>query len=777
MRDPGSTTLAVTILALGISLPTTFFSFLVGATRPLPVPRGDRVVRVDIVQPTRDGRPLSATGADLAELGGSSALEALGGFRTFEGTLVDRTRVASRLSAAALTPQVLPLLRVAPALGRLPSPDEADRALLLGHGPWEELYDADPAVLGRVVELDGATRTVVGVLPEGFGFPFRQDAWIVVDPSPASTDAFELVGRLADGAGLEAATAELAPRWLRRDLERDADRAGGVLEVKGFTGGRGETDGGEAVAFAGLVLVGVCLLLIACANVANLLLVRASERVRSLGVQTALGAGRVQIGAQLLIEALLVAGAGGAAGLLVAHWAVSTVQRTFSAENFGYFWMRMAVDGPVLAFTLLLVGGTALIAGVLPIVRVLRVDVQRVLKEEGGAAAVAGGGGWSRAFVTVQLALSCGALVAAALTGRSLAGSRDFGGDLPSREILLGAVALRPDLGPGARAARLRALEEALAAAPGVRRAALALSAPGTFERTSRVEVQGAPQDVGASTLWNAVSEDFLDVLDIPVRRGRGLTDADGADAPRVALVSESFALRHSPDGPVLGRAVRLEGADSSAWFTVVGVIADLDLGLGERMRRDRVLVPLEQVTDPQPLALMRAAGDASSLAPALRAAVAGVDPTLPVWSVRTLADAHAYMIRVPRGLATMALAGGSAGLLVAAVGLYGLLAFRVRQRRRELGVRLALGADAGRLARDVLGLALRQLLPAIAVGLAAAWVVSPVLQAMLMGADPRGAGTYVAVGLGFLIAGMAAALVPALRAGAVDPARVLRGE
>jgi ABC-type antimicrobial peptide transport system permease subunit len=174
---------------------------------------------------------------------------------------------------------------------------------------------------------------------------------------------------------------------------------------------------------------------------------------------------------------------------------------------------------------------------------------------------------------------------------------------------------------------------------------------------------------------------------------------------------------------------------------------------------------------------LLRADGDASTLAPALREAVAEVDPTLPVWSVRTLADAHAYMVRVPRALASMALAGGSAGLLVAVVGLYGLLAFRVRQRRREMGVRMALGADAARLVRDVLQLALRQLLPAVAIGLALAWIAAPVLQVMLMGQNPRGIGTYAGVGAGFLLAGMVAALVPALRAGRVDPALVLRSE
>ncbi len=775
VRDPASSVLAVTILALGIALPATFFSFLVGATRPLPVPDGDRVVRVDVVQPSRDGRSLPVTGDDLEALQGTSSLQSLGGFRVFDATLVDRDRAAARLSAAALSPEVLPLLRVGPEIGRVPGVGEAAGALLLGHDVWAELYDADPDVLGRTVEVNGTARAIVGVLPEGFGFPFKQSAWVVMDPATSHTEPLELVGRLADGAGLEAATAELGGRWLRRDAERDPAAIGGVVQVESYTGSRGES--GEAVAFAGLVLVALCLLLIACANVANLLLVRATERVRALGIQAALGAGRAQIGAQLFLESLIVAVAGGAAGLAVASWTVSLVQSSMSTENFGYYWMRMSVDGTVLAFTSVLVVGTALVAGLLPIVRVLRVDVQRILKEEGAAASIGGGGRWSRAFVTVQLALSCGAVVAAALTGRSLAGTRDFGRGLPTEEILVASLQVPAEATPGARTAHLRTLEGALAAEPGARSAALALGAPGYFERYGRVEVQGEELDPRAATTWNAISPGFDAVVGIDLRAGRGLSAADDDRAPRVAVVSESFARRYSPDTPVLGRAVRIAGADSTAWFTVVGVMADLDLGGGPEARSDRVYLPLAQVDGGPDLALVRAAGSAAALASGLRAVVADADPDVPLWSIRTLADAHAFMLRVPRALATMALAGGTAGLLVAVVGLYGLLAFRVRQRRREMGVRLALGADGRRLVLSVLGLAFRQLVPAVAVGLTLAWLLSPILQAMLLGQSPRGAGTYLAVGVGFLATGMAAALIPALQAGGVDPARVLRGE
>jgi putative ABC transport system permease protein len=534
------------------------------------------------------------------------------------------------------------------------------------------------------------------------------------------------------------------------------------------------------VAFGGLVLVALCLLLIACANVANLLLVRATERVRALGIQTALGASRIQIGTQLFLESLILAAVGGSIGLLMADVAVSTVQRTLATEHFGYFWMRMAVDGTVLAFTASLVVGTALVAGILPVVRVLRADVQRVLKEEGAGSAVGGGGAWSNAFVTAQLALSCGALVAAGLTGRSLVTSRDFGSALPVQEVLLASVDPRKEGADGEFFSRAKELEASLDAMPGARFTALALGAPGYGEPFSRLEVQGsevAGPEAQASTGWNAVTPEFFDAFDLPLRAGRALTSSDDGGAPRVAVVNETFVRRFSPEQDVLGRQVRLARVDSTSWFTVVGVVTDADMGAGERARNERVYVPLSQVETREVWIVARGSGDGALLTPELRRAVAAVDPAIPLWGVRTVADAHAYMMRIPRALASMAVAGGSAGLLVAMVGLYGLLSFRVRQRRRELGVRLALGADGATLVRSVLGLAARQLLPAVAVGLLLAWLASPVLAAFLLGLDPRAADTYATVALVFVGMGMLAALVPALRAGAVDPARVLRGE
>lgn len=779
-RSPGTSLLAALVLTLGLAAPVTFFSLLVGAIRPLPVPQGERVVRFEVVQTTTGGGSVPITLSDLESLQGSASLTSVGGYRLVGGTLVDVGRAAVRVAGARLTPEVLPLLRIDPVLGRVPDREEADVGILLGYGLWQESYGGDKAVLGRSVRFNEEVRTITGVLPEGFGFPFKQNLWLILGDDPSDNDPVELVGRLADGSSLAQATSELSGRWLQEDPVRDPALRGGVLEVKSYTGGRGES--GEGIAFLGLVLVGLALLIIACANVANLLLVRASERIRTLGVQSALGAGRVHLSAQLFFEALILALGGGAGGLFLAWMGVGTIQRSMAAEHFGYFWMRMAVDGRVMAFSFFLMGGIAVVAGTLPILRVLRTDLQGVLKEGPADAKVAGGDFWSRWFVTIQLGLSCAALVAAGLTGTSLAQSSDFGSGVLADEVLVASLNPMGEVDSAVEGwgARIRALTDALSSVVGAEQSALALGAPGYIEPRGPVELEGDEaqraldrRNVG----WNAVSSGFFSLFDLEIVQGRGLRPSDDGNERAVAVVNQAFVANNYPGGDPLGQRLRVFEADTAAFFTIVGVVENVELGGGPSSPEERVYLSLQQVTQPTVMALLRSRTGGGPAPSAVGSTLAGVDPGIPVFWVRTLADAHDYMTRVPRAMASIALAGGLGGLLVAAVGLYALLAFRVRQRRRELGVRLALGADGRVLAREVLRVAFRQLIPAMVFGLAVAWLLAPILGAVIMSSDPRSPGTFLGVAGSFLAVGMVAALIPSLRAAAVDPAQVLRGE
>ncbi len=779
-RDAGTSAAAAGILALGLASAATFFAILHGLTRPLPVPEGNRVVRIDVVQPTRDGRALPVTGADLQAWADVPALAGVGGVRTFPAVLRDPGVVVVRVGAAALTPEALALLEVDPVAGRVPAGPDAEGVVLVDAGAvpvfWgDSVAPAD--VLGRVVEVDGRAGTLAAVLPEGFGFPFGQGVWVVERPADHPDAPYDAVARLGDGVAREAAAAQLQARWGGRDGARDADLTGGVVTVKGFTEDRGE--GGEMVLFLGLVLVGVALLVIACANVANLLLVRATERVRILAVQAALGAGRAQLALQLLLESLVLAAVGGAVGLLLAAGLAGWVEATMGPENFGYYWIRVAVDLPVVAFTGGLVLGAALLAGLVPVVRVWRTDVHGVLKADGGGAP-GSRGRWGGVFVAGQLALSCAALVAAGLTTRSMAAARDFGRDLPGEEVVLAWVDLDADT-PEARRGALAEVRDAVRVVDGARVATVAAGAPGYREVSGRVELDDVATDPDAPldfTLANGVDAAYFALFDLELRQGRLLDGGDDSGSDPVAVVNDAFVARFWPTGSPLGRRVHMPAVDSTAWFRVVGVVETAELGDGPRMREDRVYLPLARLDPPTVHVLARAAdGDGAALAGAVRRALATGAPDRPVADVRTLASGHAFMTRAQGTFSTLAAAGGGAGLLVAVVGLYALLAFRVRQRRRELGVRKALGADGPRLIREVLWVALRQIGPAVVAGLALAWLAAPLLGAILLGGDPRSPLVFAGVALVFTASGLAAALAPALRAGRVEPASVLRSE
>ncbi|HSM04148.1 MAG TPA: ABC transporter permease [Longimicrobiales bacterium] len=783
-RDVPTSGAVILILALGLAAPAVFFSLLWGGgMRPLPVPAGEEVVRVDLVQPRNDGRALSPLLDEVRALREAGALAGVEAFTTVPMTLASEATGAVQVGGAVVTPGTFPLLRVAPILGRIPGASEAAGAVILGHDLWMELYGGTASALGAPLSLNGAPGRVVAVMPPGFAFPFNQSAWSLLGPTDGDT-AVELVGRLAGTREPGVAAGRLEQAWRAGDAARAAERTGATVRVRGFTRGRGES--GEAIAFGGLVLVGLCLLLIAAANAASLLLVRAMERVRVLGVQSALGAGRGHLAAQLVAEALLLASAGGVAGLVLAGFAVDYIQRSMGPENFGYWWMRMAVDGPVILFTGALVLGTAVAAGSLPIARVLGPDLQRALKD-GHRSAGAGpfrGWSWGRVFVTGQLALSCGALVAAGLTGRAMHTARSFGGALPTDRILIANVGLDVPALPDTET-RVTALEElgqAVAALPGISGAAMALGAPGYGEIYTPLELPGVPEaglPERRGVMANAVSPSYFALFGLDPIRGR-LTEArDGPDADPVAVVSEGFVRRFLGEVDPLDIRIQLDALHAERTFRIVGVVPDLDLAGGPRALNDRVYLPLAQV-DPEAAMVLVDAGRAAAetgAASTLRSALAAWNAGVPIRDLRTLADAHDFMTRASSNLSLLAVGGGLAGLVVAAIGLYALLAFRVRRARRELGVRLALGADASRLARAVVADALGQLLPALGVGLILAWTAAPLLGVFLLGGDPRSPAVFGVVALAFLASGLSAALVPALRARAVEPAQVLRGE
>lgn len=787
-RDRTTSLVAVGMLSLGMAAPATFFSLLWGGgLRPLPVPEGAQVMRVEVLESGGGGRRADVGFRDVALLEGVAGIEQVGAFEARPLAVSTRELATLSVSGAVLTPATFDLLGIPPLLGRIPGGREAEESLVLGHDLWTRHFGGDPEILGRTVEVDGTPRTVVAVMPEGFRFPFRQSAWSLTDPAaPVVASAVEPVLRIEDGASAEILSERLTSLWRGADDLRSPGARDAVVRVRPFTRGRGEA--GEGWAYVGLVLVGLCLLVIACVNAANLLLVRALDRIRTLGVQSALGASRVHLAAQLLLESLLLTGVGGLVGLVLAHFMVTWVQEVMGPENFGYYWMQMRIDAPVVLFTAALVVGTALAAGTLPVVRVLRSDLQSVLKS-GGEPPFSGpfrGWSWGRVFVTGQLGLSCFALVAAGLTAGSMHTAAAYGAGVPGHEVVMARFELTSDAFRTEEAARegMTRLADALVRVPGAQGVAVALGAPGYTERWSTAEFAGGGAPIRADgeedneirVFANAVTPGFFPALDLGLKMGRLLVPEDVAGAAPVAVVSESLVRDLFPGVDPLGLAVRVAALDSARFYRVVGVVEDPGLNAGPRFREHFVYVPLSQVDARTGMILVR-----GTVTPALtgevRTAVGRVGSGVVLNEVRTLEDGYRFLTRAQSTLSALAVSGGLAGLLVAGVGLYALLAFRVRRGRREMGIRLALGADGARLARDVVGLALGQLLPGVVAGLFLAWLAAPLLGILLLGGDPRSPVAYGLVSGVFVAVGLLAALVPAARAASLKPAEVLGGD
>ena len=771
-RDRATSLAVVGILALGLAAPSTFFSLLWGGgMRPLPVPDGDQIVRIDVVHPRTSAR-LTADFQDVQALSQATVFAGLGGYE--ERVLAVRTDEwgTLRIYGAAMTAGSFELLGVPPLIGSIPT-GEGPPALVLGHGIWQTQMAADPDVIGTDVHVNGLRHVIVAVMPEGFGFPLNQSGWTVIGADD-TTAGLALFGRLVEGASLEAASDQVTTRWRQRDGLRPAETAGAVSQVKPYTSARGEA--GEAMIFFGLVLVGMALLVIASVNAANLLMVRAIERLRTLSVQSALGAARAQIALQLLMESLLLTTVGGLIGLGITHLLIERIQETASS-NFGYYWMRMAVELPVVLFTGALVVGTAVLAGTIPVIRVLRSDLQRVLKQGGGATGRRSI--WEQGLVSLQLGLSAAALVAAGLASQSIRSASNFGSEIAGDEIVIAEVDFPLDV-LGTEADRVAARAAVIAqmdALPGARFTAVSMGAPGFREPFQAFEILGAESnpEIPWRSATNAVALDFFAMYEISPTRGRSLDPSDDANAPLVAVVNEAWVDRFSADRNPLGRAIRMPGYAESV-FEIVGVMETLPMGLGEVAPEDRIYFSLEQLPV-TPVFLSARRSDPTGLVPAMRRALAEVHPDLALPAAMTLAEGHDFMTRAQRTFSFLAAAGGYAGLLVAAVGLYAILAFGVRQRRREMGVRLAMGADGRRLAREVVGSAMRQVVPAMLFGLALSWLAAPGLGVILLGNTARSIPTFLAVAAVFMTVGAIAALLPALDASRVEPADVLRSE
>lgn len=791
-KSPGFAAIAIATLALGIGANTAIFSVVHGVLlKPLPFDEPDRLVRVFDQHEGMRWTVSPPNFVDYRE--GAASFESMAALHTTSYALTGAGG-AEQVPAARATPGLFDVLRAAPAHGRTFTPDDGlvgrDRVAVISHGLWQRRFGGDPGVVGRTIRLDGDGFTVVGITSPGFAFPRGVEVWtaLAFDEEDLTTQRgahyLDVLARLAPGATLDRAVDELERIGGRLAAEypstnRDMSATAAPLH---------ETIVGD-VRPALLILLGAVglVLLIACVNVANLLLARMVGRSRELAVRTALGAGRGRLVRQLLTESLVLAAIGAAAGLLVALWGTELLKAIQPGDIPRVD--AVAVDGTVLVFAAGVMVVTALLFGLMPAFYAASgLDLVSGLKEGGrGAVGSRRGRRARRALVVAEMALAVTLLVGAGLLTRSFLGLQRVELGFETRGVQTFNVSL-PDARytePGQADRFFTELLERIDGLPGVERSAavfgLPLSGFGYSISVEELDGRAAAEDGREPSVQvRAATPGYFETMGIRILRGRGLSPEDRHGRPPVAVVNESAAQLLWPGEEPLGRDLELGtsfGLDRGrARGRVVGIIADMKARGPASDARPQVYVAHPQFPVDFMSIVVRMATPTSVMGPA-RAELAAIDPNVPVFGVRTMEELAGQAVAQPRFYVLLLGIFGVAALILAAIGIYGVLAHMVMQQTREIGVRLALGARAGDVLRSVVARALATAAAGVALGLVVAAALSRTLSGLLFQVSPVDPPTFAAVAVVLTLAAVAASYVPARRAARTDPMVALRTE
>ncbi|MGE0361175.1 MAG: ABC transporter permease [Vicinamibacterales bacterium] len=797
VRRPGLSTSAVLALALGIGLTTAMFSIVWSAAiRGLPYDEPDRLVALFRNQP--------AQGADFMGLRIHDFEDWRARQTSFEGIAAYYAETVNvggtegepiRYLGAYASAEMFHLLRVRPVLGRLFQPEEdhpsSPPVLLLSYRAWQDRFQGDPDIVGRTVRANAQPTTIVGVLPEKFGFPSAMDAWLPlrIDPlayprggGPAVEGTqLQALARLKNGVSVETAQAEMATLAASLAAEYPQSNQGmGVtlLPLK-------DTFLGPQAANMLYTMLGAVfgVLLIACANVANLLLARTAARAREVAVRTALGASRWRTVGQLLVETLVLAVAGAAIGLVIARTAIDFFNAGL-ATNDTPLWLYASMDPMVITFVVGLTLLATLLAGTLPALRATRADVAAIMNDESRGSSSGRVGRLTRGLVVVQLAVSCGLLVAAGLMIRTVLNVSNFDYGFATQNIFTARLGLFENDYPTPQAQWrfYESLLGALEGRPGVRAVAFTSDLPARGGQMQPLTLDGVAYPTAQDhplVRRIVITPGYFDIVGVAPVRGRGFERTDGADAAPVALVNERFAALHFPDRDPIGARLKL-GPDDAPWRTIVGIVPDLHLGgaIGAlNPRHEGVYVPLAQNVINFMSLVVRTDQAAMGYTSTIQNEVHRLDPALPLYWVRSLAEQYSLDTWFYRAFGALFVAFGAAALAMATIGLYGVMAFSTSTRTREIGVRMALGAERG----SILGMILRQGAWQVGAGLALGLVLAALLARglgiLLFGVRPWDPAVFAAVVVALAAAGALASFIPARRATRVAPVDALRVE
>jgi len=797
-RDRPFAGIAVLVLSLGIGINAMAFT-LVNAVlfKGLPFPDSGDLYMIGWRTSAPGGTPASYP--DLQDLrAGARTFAGIAAFTNDLFNLSDDRALPEQIRGARLTANAFGVLRQPTLLGRDFLPDDeapgAPPVVILGHSLWTNRYAADPAVLGRTLRLNGAPATIIGVMPPGMQFPINADLWAPVHPTPdqkrqRSLRFLNVFGRLAPDAGRAAADAEmhgLAARLIAEYPQAYEDQRGIAVETFSERFNAGAT---RTVFLAMLGAVSF-VLLIACANVANLQLSRSLRRTREIGVRIALGASRRRIVRLLLIESLLLGLIGGVLGLTVAVVGV----RLFDAAVAGTgkpYWIVFSLDYAVFAYLAAICVLTGILFGLAPALHASKTSISGILREGGrGTTGARRARRVSGALVVAEVALAMVLLVAAGLMIRSFLKlyTADVGietGNLVVMRLQLGADAYSS---AGARRRFVEELEAKLAAVPGAGSLALSTGIPGFSAPRRAIEIEGAPvgePGVRAPAVSVvSVSPGFLDVLEAGVIRGRDFSAHDGSPGSETAIINDRMAAQLFPGEDPIGRRFRFVGPSSAAdaagegWRTIVGIGPTLRHSAPQESQpRAVAYIPIRQEPDRSFLLLVRSSVDPGVIMNAVRREVQAIDRDQPVLRAQTFDELLANSRWPYRVTGSLFGVFALIGLVLSSVGLYALMAYSVSQRTAEIGIRMALGADARQVAWLFLRRGLLQLAMGLTIGLAGAFMVSGALGALLVQVTPTDPLTFAAIAVLLTSVGLAACLIPARRAARVDPLIALRND
>jgi predicted permease len=800
-KSVGFTVVAVLTLALGIAANTTIFSVVSGLLlRKPPVRDPDRVVIVSSVHPEKDAyapdrTPVSAL--DYLDWQAQNSFFSGMAAADFEDFTISGDAAPQRVAGARVSSSFFQVLGVAPAMGRTFLPEEnewgRDHTVILSDYLWKERFGRDPHVLGKLVKINGSNSTVVGVMPSAFRlWDFEAQLWIPLtfsaddlSPSARSTRLLRVFARLKPGEDIRHATAEMqtiAQRIAHAHKDTNDEWGASVMSLQRYSIADSNSETASAFLMAAVGFV----LLIACTNLANLMLARNSARQREFTIRSALGAGRFRLARQLFTECLLLSVAGGALGILGAFGGVRVLRAQFNWNEYAQVMAKeVYVDGRALFFTLAISLGAAILFGLAPAIQIARRGASEGLKE-GGRGTTAGPERHrlQRMLVIGQLALSLFLLVGAGLFVEGFLEEIRASAGFNSHDLLTATVWLRDlqYLQPQRQRQFFENVLQHLESLPGIQSAAGATDLPYNFPGYVSFTVEGHPvtrPEEQPKCGWFAVSPGYLTTLQVPLLQGREFALSDTAERPPVVIVNEVFAKRFFGVENPVGRRVRLDLGErkQNPWSEVVGVVGNVKEFLGQVQPRPQIFVPFAAHPSQLMRFIVRTRTDPVSLSDSLRHAVWAVDPDQAITEIRTMdrviadsATGDNLMAELMGGFAFLA-------LLIAAVGIFGVLSYVVEQRTQEMGVRLALGAEPA----GVLGLVIRKGMTLVGIGTGIGILLSLALP-KLVGAlfdNFKFHSTWVLISapIVVLLVGFFACYVPARRAMRVDPMVALRYE